>query len=127
MGDKGPVAVDRYGIKPWLGSVFRRIRPGDWEDLPKLVKEILQFTAIMNTTSQAGLFSIVTYDIGSNKVRKLIGDFLLAKGFQRIQLSVYAGMFSSTQLKHISVDLAEVNAMYEKSYQTEAINQWESH
>lgn len=48
---------------------------------------------------------LITYDVTDNKKRKKIADFLLEKGFRRIQKSVFLGNIKLNTYKNICFHL----------------------
>lgn len=51
---------------------------------------------------------LVSYDIGENKVRKNISDYLIEKGFLRIQNSVFLGEISSSKIYDILENICSI-------------------
>ena len=57
----------------------------------------------------------VMYDIESNKVRRLVGKYLLGKGCTRIQRSIFLADTPVETYNSIREDLAQVQAAYENA------------
>ena len=67
----------------------------------------------MKTKNSHYQIYLATYDITSDKVRRLVAKYLERKGFERFQRSVYLGTLSVSQFKRITKDLYAVNTRYE--------------
>lgn len=76
-----------------------------------LIAEILSFMAKPKLNHQRTYLAM--YDITSNKVRNLVAKYLEEKGFVRIQKSVYLVSLKPSEYHGITLDISEINAMYE--------------
>lgn len=58
---------------------------------------------------------LIMYDIESDKVRTEVARYLIKKGAQRIQKSVYLIKHSPSEIQNIYNNLKEVQSLYENS------------
>lgn len=87
------------------------------DTLPTLesrIQQILQLAERIKHTPNRMLF-FVMYDIESNKVRRLVSDYLERQGCHRIQRSIFLAEASLDTYQQIKHDLTEVQAAYENA------------
>lgn len=99
------------GITPYSGARFARSLELSGTALPELVRVILEFINI-NPSKMKGDLYLLAYDIGENRTRKLISDYLLRQGLTRIQKSVFLGVVEPSRMAEIVHDLYKVNSLY---------------
>ena len=87
---------------------------GELESLDERVRKILGLTEKIKKNAGRMLF-FVMYDIESNKVRRLVGKYLLGKGCTRIQRSIFLADTPVETYNSIREDLAQVQAAYENA------------
>lgn len=109
-GDKVSQDVDRH-ISPLEGI---GVGDGELPSLEERVRHILQLAQRVKKTPNRMLF-FVMYDIESNKVRRLVSDYLLRQGCSRIQRSIFLAEASTELYEQIKADLTEVQTAYENA------------
>lgn len=88
-----------------------------YEDLDELslrIKKILEITE-RNYLKPGKMLFFVMYDIENNKVRTLISKYLLKKGCQRVQKSIFFAEAERKVFNQIKKDLKEVQETYENN------------
>ena len=88
---------------------------GSDESLEPLSERVEHLLGIINEKErkETNMLFFVMYDIGSNKVRRLVSKYLLRQGCFRIQESVFLADISHEKYDLIRSDLAEVQAAYD--------------
>lgn len=84
------------------------------EDLSLRIKKILEITERNHLESNKMLY-FVMYDIENNKVRTLISKYLIKKGCQRVQKSIFFAESKRSIYNEIKKDLLEVQESYENN------------
>jgi len=89
----------------------------DYEDIDELslrIKKILEINAHYKLNPGNMLYFIM-YDIENNKVRTLIAKYLINKGCQRVQKSIFFAETKRSVYNEIKKDLVEVQHTYENN------------
>jgi CRISPR-associated endonuclease Cas2 len=83
--------------------------------LSERVEQILHFLkqAQRSTQPEENMYCFIMYDITDNKIRNYIAKYLLEKGCQRVQKSVYLAQLSRRLYDEIVQTLKEVNDLYD--------------
>ena len=97
------------------GSVVPNRPSNNWDNIPSLEERVQKVLGIVNRKDRApsNMLFFVMYDIESNKVRRLVANYLQRKGCMRIQRSIFLADLSMADYDSIRNDLAEVQAAYE--------------
>ena len=97
------------------GSVVPNRPNNNWDNIPSLEERVQKVLGIVNRKDRApsNMLFFVMYDIESNKVRRLVANYLQRKGCMRIQRSIFLADLSMADYDSIRNDLAEVQAAYE--------------
>lgn len=87
---------------------------GDKDDLPELSERVRHLLDILEKQRPpTNMIFFVMYDIESDKVRRAVAKYLLAKGCSRVQKSIFLADLPGATCRSISQDLAEVQALYD--------------
>ena len=84
----------------------------DLSSLDERLQKVIGIVNQMNRPSTNMLF-FVMYDIESNKVRRLVANYLQRKGCVRIQRSIFLADLDAKEYNTIRMDLTEVQSAYE--------------
>lgn len=84
----------------------------DLSSLEERLQKVIGIVNQMNRPSTNMLF-FVMYDIESNKVRRLVANYLQRKGCVRIQRSIFLADLDAKEYNTIRMDLTEVQSTYE--------------
>lgn len=84
----------------------------DLSSLEERLQKVIGIVNQMNRPSTNMLF-FVMYDIESNKVRRLVANYLQRKGCVRIQRSIFLADLDAKEYNTIRMDLTEVQSAYE--------------
>jgi len=82
------------------------------DDLSLRIKKILEISERNHLDSKKMLY-FVMYDIENNKVRTLISKYLIKKGCQRVQKSIFFAESDRLVYNEIKKDLLEVQESYD--------------
>jgi CRISPR-associated endonuclease Cas2 len=103
--------------KAGLESFAVRPRPAFEEDPleppSERVARILRFLNKASRKNKDDMYCFIMYDITDDRIRNYLAKYLLRKGCQRIQKSVYVACFQRGEYEEICQDLKEVNDMYD--------------
>jgi CRISPR-associated protein Cas2 len=105
----------RMRLAAGLPELDETIVEPDREELPLLgerIRSLLSFVRRPADNPYDMLF-LVMYDITDNRVRRLVADYLVAKGCMRIQQSVYLARTTGRIFREINESLREVQASYD--------------
>ena len=95
-------------------TTYRLRRGGDsLTSLKDRINFMLRIT--QNKEEEFRMTYFVMYDIRSNKVRKLISDFLIKKGCFRVQRSIFLGKTKTEVYQQIKNTLAQIQESYENN------------
>ena len=84
------------------------------DDLSLRIKKILEISERNHLDSKKMLY-FVMYDIENNKVRTLISKYLIKKGCQRVQKSIFFAESERSVYNEIKKDLLEVQESYDNN------------
>lgn len=84
----------------------------DIDDLSLRIKKILEISERNHIESSKMLY-FVMYDIENNKVRTLISKYLIKKGCQRVQKSIFFAESERSVFNEIKADLIDVQESYD--------------
>lgn len=89
---------------------------GGYDNLPSLSERVKKIFELLDKERPAtNMIFFVMYDITSDKVRKLVAKYLLAKGCTRVQKSIFLADLPSDIYRRISDDLTAIQSMYDNS------------
>ncbi len=95
-----------------IRSVENTDEPDNMESLRDRIKIILDITDNKKIPPENMLYFIM-YDIQNNKVRTLIAKYLIKKGCQRVQKSIFFAESERSVYNEIVADLKEVQETYD--------------
>ncbi|MEK6482152.1 CRISPR-associated endonuclease Cas2 [Catalinimonas sp. 4WD22] len=75
--------------------------------------EILKFLKILQKKKIKEMICIIMYDIEDNKIRREVAKYLLKKGCQRIQKSVFLGKMDYPMFRELHQTLKDLQEVYE--------------
>ncbi len=99
------VDMKKFDIQPNVGLQLLPIN--------ERIEKILSMNKQARTIKPNQLYFMVFYDIENNKVRTRIAKYLLKKGCERIQKSVYMALLSRKTYLEMHSTLAEIQALYD--------------
>lgn len=114
---ENPLQKRLKGIKAGSIADGRALKSSDFDvpvqRLPDRVAIVLQLINAQRAKNPGEMICFIMYDISHNKVRTEIAKYLIRKGCQRIQKSVFLARLKGTTYQQIHADLKEVQAMYD--------------
>lgn len=93
---------------PLFGQPLEQEAGDDWHPDFDRIFQLLH----RNYQNPKAMNYFVFYDISDNKLRVQVAKYLLAKGFQRVQKSVFLGNISKNIYKDVEKTLGELEAVY---------------
>ncbi|MCF6357976.1 MAG: CRISPR-associated endonuclease Cas2 [Draconibacterium sp.] len=104
--------IHRAGLEGKTGNIITP--PDNMESLDQRIKIILEITTKPKLNAGDMLYFIM-YDIENNKIRTLIAKYLIKKGCQRVQKSIFFAESPRDVYNQIVSDLKEVQETYENN------------
>jgi len=103
---------NRAGI---AGSPMPNRTVNDYTDLPTLEQRVGKILGLVNRDNRpaSNMIFFVMYDIEDDKVRRHVANYLIRKGCNRVQRSIFLADLPNSQYDQIRSDLTEVQAAYE--------------
>jgi len=97
------------------GSPTPNRTTNDYDDLPTLEQRIGKILGLVNRDNRpaSNMIFFVMYDIEDNKVRRYVANYLIRKGCNRVQRSIFLADLPNPLYEEIRNDLTEVQAAYE--------------
>ena len=93
-------------------STINTDEAGDMESLRKRINIILNITK-KQTIAPGNMLYFIMYDIQNNKIRTLIAKYLINKGCQRVQKSIFFAETARSVYNQIVNDLKAVQETYD--------------
>jgi len=102
-------------------EAYRRIRQAGLREVVSEIKpvnlksadDILEFLKILQKKKTKEMICIIMYDIEDNKIRREVAKYLLKKGCQRIQKSVFLGKMEYPIFRELHQTLKGLQEVYE--------------
>lgn len=102
-------------------EAYRRIRQaGLREEAPqakpvnlKSAEDVLAFLKLLQKKKTKEMICFIMYDIEDNKIRREVAKYLLKKGCQRVQKSVFLGKMDHSMFREMHQTLREIQEVYE--------------
>jgi len=103
---------NRAGI---AGSPSPNRTENNYDNIPTIEQRIDKILGLVNRENRpaSNMIFFVMYDIEDNKVRGHVAKYLIRKGCNRVQRSIFLADLPNSQYDQIRNDLTEVQAAYE--------------